>query len=181
MSDLSLKALAVAQEELSRHVRGGLYPYARFRSPDIDAYMTLVGLPPPADVSIEWKPWCAAAVYACFVKAVRSGIEVTDDTDTPVTPVIPCPRTASALHMWEQAPLQCRTQLPAPGDVFCLDKGHGHGHVGFIEAVSPDGRTITTCEPDTNAAGSTTGDSWGRHLWAPSDGIRGRLVGYLAF
>jgi hypothetical protein len=60
-----------------------------------------------------------------------------------------------------------------------LDKGKGHGHVGFVSIVSPDGQTITSVEGDTNAAGSSTGDAVGEHLWSPRDGGRGRLVGYL--
>lgn len=181
MSELSMAALAVAQGEMARGVRGGLYPYGRFRSPDIDAYMTLAGMPPHPDVGAEGRPWCAAGVFACFVRAVRDVVSV-DDTDTPAAvPQVPCPRTAGALHMWELSPLTARTQLPAPTDVFVLDHGKGRGHVGFVLNVSPDGKTITTIEPDTNAAGSTTGDAWGQHLWQPADGTRGRLVGYLAF
>ncbi len=180
MSALGIAALAVAQQELSRHVQGGLYPYGRFRSPDIDAYMTLVGLPPPADRSVEGHPWCAAAVHWCFARAIRDRVTVDDNTDTPTAvPPNPCPRTAGALHMWDQSPLTARRQLAAPGDVFVLDRGKGRGHVGFVLTVSPDGQTLTTVEPDTSSASSAAGDSWGTHLWQPREEARGRLVGYL--
>ena len=178
MSALSLAALAVAQSELARGVRGGLPGWGRFRSPDIDAYMTLVGFTPHADPMQEGWPWCAAAVFACFASASQT--PPADPTQTYV-PDNPCPRTAGALHLWDLSPLSARTQLPAPGDVFVIDKGKGRGHVGFVATVSPDGQTITSVEPDTNAAGSTTGDAWGEHFWKPSDGARGRLVGYLNF
>ena len=176
MSDLSIAALAVAQGELARGVRGGLPGWGRFRSADIDAYMTLVGIPPHADPTEEGLPWCAAAVHACFANACAGPVGST----TPAT-VNPCPRTAGALHLWELSPLAARTQLAAPGDVFVLDRGKGRGHVGFVLAVSPDGKTLTTFEPDTSSSSSATGDAWGQHLWQPSDGARGRLVGFLAF
>ena len=182
MSTLSLAALAVAQGELARGVRGGVAPYARFRSADIDAYMALVGLPPPADPSVPWHPWCAAFVHAMFVRAVRDGIEVMDGDDTPPTvPPVPCPRTASALHLWELAPIAARSQLPAPGDIFIVDHGKGRGHCGIIQTASPDGQTISSIEGDTSADGSRTGDAVGEHLWKPSEGARGKLVGYLNF
>lgn len=180
MSVLSLAALEVAKLELERGVRGGLPGWGRFRSPDIDAYMTLVGLTPHADHMQEGWPWCGAGVFACFARALREAVEGLDGTDTPPSvPVNPCPRTAGALHMWDLSPLTARTQLPAPGDVFVLDKGKGRGHVGFVLNVSPDGQTITSVEPDTNASGSTTGDAWGERFWKPREGGRGRLVGYL--
>lgn len=166
MSALGLIALAVAQAELTRGVRGGLPGWGRFRSPDIDAYMALVGLKPHADREQEGWPWCAAAVHACFAKAAG---------DQPN----PCPRTAGAIHLWDTSPVAARAQLPAPGDVFVLDKEKGRGHVGFVATVSPDGQTISSCEPDTNASGSTTGDAWGERFWRPRDGARGVLKGYL--
>lgn len=175
MSALSLAVLAVAQAELARGVRGGLPGWGRFRSPDIDAYMTLVGLKPHEDPMQEGWPWCAAAVHAMFAKACSwDGDAIGPPLDNP------CPRTAGALHLWELAPLKARTQLPAPGDVFVLDHGKGRGHVGFVATVSPDGKTIGSVEPDSNPAGSRIGDQWAEHpLWQPTDGARGRLVGYL--
>ena len=176
MSDLSRAALAIAQGELAKHVQGGLYPYGRFRSPEIDGYMKLVGIEPHADLGAEGLPWCAAAVHAMFEAAIAGK---QDSDGVPLEN--PCPRTAGALHMWDASPLTARTQLPAPGDVFCLNRGKGRGHVGFVLSVSPDSRTITSIEPDTSSSSSATGDAWGQHLWQPSDGARGALVGFLEF
>lgn len=162
MSALSLAALAVARGELAAGVKGG--NPVRFVSPRIGEYRMAMGRDPH-----KAEPWCAEAVYWCFVQA------------TPKGSPNPCPKTPGALHMWDLSPLACRTQLAAPGDVFVLDRGKGHGHVGFVASVSPDGRTIVSIEPDTNAAGSTTGDAWGERFWHPADGVRGRLVGYLNF
>jgi hypothetical protein len=177
VSALALAALAVAQGELAKGVRGGRPGWGRFRGLEVDAYQRGVGLALSPDPSVEGHPWCAAAVYACFERGI-------DDAGTEVGAARapnPCPRTAGALHMWDTSPLTARTQIPEVGAVFVLDHGKGKGHVGFVSAVSHDGLTITTVEPDTNAAGSTAGDAWGEKMWRPSDGARGRLVGYLAF
>lgn len=182
MSALGRAALAVARAELARGVRGGLPGWGRFRSPDIDAYMALVGLKPHEDREQEGWPWCAAAVHACFNAAITDAAYTADPMQSYV-PDNPCPRTGGALHLWELAttrvPYASIAALPAPGDVFVLDHGKGRGHVGFVASVSPDGQSITSVEPDTNAAGSTTGDAWGERFWRPSDGARGVLVGYL--
>lgn len=157
MSALGLAALAVAQANLAANVRGG--QPGRFQSPEVAARLAEVDIDYPA-------PWCAAEVFHCF--ALAGG-------------ATKLPRTASALRLWEGSLDECRRTMPAPGDVFVVDHGHGRGHCGIVESVSPDGQTITTIEGDTDAAGSSTGDAMGRHTWRPADGTRGKLLGYLEF
>jgi len=169
LSALSLAALTFAQNALDTGVHGG--QPVRFSSPEIDQYLLNVGLDRPL-------PWCAAFVYSCFEQACADLCDA--DPEGP-HPTNPCPRTASALHLFSEAPVDAQIFPPAPGDVFVLVHPDGiHGHCGFVEAVSPDGNEITTVEGDTNAAGSSTGDAVGRHVWTPSDGTRGRLLGYLS-
>lgn len=168
MSALSLAALAVAQAELAAGVRGGVAPFARFRGLRVDEYQRAVRLPLPPDPTVEGNPWCAAAVYWCFERAVEDAGDV----------YVPCPRTAGALHLWDSAPAAARVQEPEPGAVFVLDRGKGRGHVGFVLTASD--HAITTVEPDTaNTTLSATGDAWGQHLWSPADGVRGTLLGYM--
>lgn len=169
MSPLALRVLAWAQHQQADHIQGGLHPFGRFRSPDIDDYMAAAGLPNPKDVGEQGNPWCAGAVHYGYA-----------ESETPSEPSA-CPRTASALHMAEQAPAACRLDGPAPGAVFVLNRGKGRGHVGIVEAVGPLAGQITSVEPDTNASFSTTGDAWGRHTWEPESGERGVLVGYYDF
>lgn len=166
MSALGLAALAVAQADLLANVRGG--QPGKFDGPEVAARLAAVGVHAPA-------PWCAAEVFHCFDAATQALDVAAGGTDTPN----PCPRTAGALHLWDLAPKECRRQLPAPGDVFVVDHGKGRGHCGIVATVSPDGQSITSIEGDTNAAGSSTGDAMGEHFWQPSEGARGRLVGYL--
>lgn len=156
-------ALAEAQSELAAGVHGG--DPIRFSGPEVDEYLRGVGLGPG-------RPWCAAFVRHCFEVAATK-MEVPD----------PCPKTASALHLWNCGVEQGKqVPLPAPGDVFVLIHPDGiHGHCGFVESCSPGGDVITTIEGDTNAQGSSTGDAVARHTWTPASGARGRLLGYLAF
>lgn len=160
MSSLGLTALAVAQADLAAGVRGG--QPGRFESPEVAARLAGVFIYRP-------EPWCAAEVVHCF-EAAAFQADIAN----------PCPRTASAVHLFARAPAGCRRARPAPGDVFVLVHTDGiHGHCGIVESVSPDGRTITSVEGDTDAAGSSTGDAMGRHTWTPAAGARGRLLGYL--
>lgn len=167
---MSIAALEVAREALDSGVHGG--QPARFRGPEIDIYLSNVGLDAEYNgPNGEGYPWCAAFVYSCFkALAMNHLIDVN-----------PCPRTASALHLFQSASSAAHAALPAPGDVFVLVHPDGiHGHCGFVESCSPGGDQVTTIEGDTNAAGSSTGDAVGRHTWTPGDGKRGRLLGYLA-
>lgn len=185
MSTLSLAALAIARDQLAAGVRGG--QPARFRGPEVDVYLASVGLhvgqPDGIDKSegpFPGHPWCAAFVYWCFEQAVEA-----DKTGIAINP---CPRTAGALHLYERAPLKARVALPAPGDVFVLSHGGGKGHVGFCEAVSPDGQWLTTIEGDTfrtlaeaydaGDPAARSGDCVGQHTWR-NDGSRGVLLGWL--
>ena len=172
LSPLALRVLVWAQAQQAAHVQGGLHPYGRFRSPDIDDYMAAAGLPNPTAVGAQGEPWCAAAVHYGYAEC-----------ETPAQPSA-CPRTAGALRMAAEAPAACKLAGPAPGAVFILDRGHGHGHVGVVEVLGPLPGQITTVEPDTNASVSTTGDAWGRHTWEPGatgPDSRGTVVGYYDF
>ena len=173
ISALALRVLSWAQQQVANGVRGGLDPYGRFRSPEIDGYMAAVALMPWADLRREGWPWCAAGVHYGYAVC-----------ETPSEPSC-CPRTASALHMASLAPIASHLDAPEPGAVFILDRGKGRGHVGIVEAVGPLTGQVTTVEPDTNAAGSTRGDAWGRHTWEPDDKNpetkRGDLVGWFDF
>jgi hypothetical protein len=136
---------------------------SRNSGPEVDEWLAGVGLGPGYS-------WCAAWVYAMHDVAARAcGV------------ANPCPRTAGALRLWALADPACRETLAAPGDVFVLDHGHGLGHVGIVELVTPDGETVVTIEGNTNAAGSREGDQVAKHTWRPSDSHRGALVGYLSF
>lgn len=141
----------------------GIRETAHNSGPEIDRWLEYVHARPG-------DPWCAAWVCGMHRQAAVA-------LDIPN----PCPRTAGALRLWDLTLPECRQQFPAPGDVFVLDTGApgGAGHVGIIEAVSPDGRTLTTIEANTNSAGSREGDCVARHTWNPSVGSRGKLVGYL--
>lgn len=151
--------LAAARATLGTQESGG-----KNRGQKIDVWNTRVG-------AKLGSAWCASWAYCMHADAAAA-----------VAGANWCPRTAGALKMWHAAPERCRRPLPAPGDVFVLDTGDpgGYGHVGIVEAVSPDGNTLTTIEGNTNGEGSREGNQVARHTWKPRDGKRGKLVGYLS-
>jgi hypothetical protein len=184
LSALSDRVLLAAQQELAKGVRGGVKPFARFRGTRVDEYQRAVGLPVPPNPTVPAFPWCAAAVYTLFSEAVtamniEASTHLVDGLGSGVL-TNPCPRTGSALHLWRNATAH-QTSQASPGCVFVLDRGGGHGHVGFVEqALSPF--VLTTVEPDTSSDMSPTGDSWGRHVGWNTNGRHGMtLLGYLQF
>lgn len=163
MSALGLAALAVAQADLAANIHGG--QPRRFEGPEVNARLAAVHLGPGS-------PWCAAEMVHCFDVAAAANPELPNY----------CPRVASAVHLFKNAPVECVVKLPAPGDVFMVIHADNiHGHCGIVESVTPDGQTITSVEGDTNADGSSTGDAMGQHTWTPSEEKRGRLLGYVDF
>jgi len=139
-------------------IRGGT---PRHTGPEINRWLANVGQQPGV-------PWCAAWVYSMFKQAADS-----------LRIVNPCPRTASALHLWSLATPTQHAATPAPGRVFVMDHGRGLGHCGLVVGVNAPDCMVDTIEGDTDASGSRTGDAVGRHTWDPTDGSRGVLVGYL--
>jgi len=144
------------------------------RGPQVDQYLTSVGLN-PADGSFAW---CAAFVYWCFREAsVQLGVPN------------PAVKTAGALDVWHlSGPKGFRPITPAeaadrpgaigPGMVFVLSTGGGHGHVGFIESVQ--GVVLTTIEGNTNDGGSREGVGVFRRHGRQINGINQGFVDYSA-
>lgn len=130
---IRLDALAVAGTQV------GERETSRNSGPMVDAYLASVGLAPGFS-------WCAAFVYWSFHKAA---------TDT--QQANPCPRTAGALKLHAMAPPGTWKDKPEPCDVFVIDHGHGLGHVGFVESLTPAGLLVTV-EGNTNGGGSREGD-----------------------
>lgn len=144
------EALRVAQSQI------GVRETSRNGGPEVDAYLSSVGLGPGY-------PWCAAFVHWCFAAGAAS-LGVRND----------CPQTAGALKMWASANPGEIADDPEPGDVFVIDHGHGLGHVGFVEAVNADG-SLATVEGNTNGGGSREGDGVYRRSRARDEINRGFL------
>jgi hypothetical protein len=53
---------------------------------------------------------------------------------------------AGRMGLWIPKYLAAEKQHPIPGDAFVMDKGSGHGHIGYVLRVSEDGRSINTLE-----------------------------------
>lgn len=134
----------------------GVRETGRNSGPEVDAYLSSVGLGPGFS-------WCAAFVHWCFVTGAAS-----------VQQPNPCPHTAGALRLLALCPAKWHFDEPEGADVFVIDHGHGLGHVGFVEGVNPDG-TLRTVEGNTNGGGSREGDGVYRRTRRPDEINRGYL------
>jgi hypothetical protein len=130
----------------------GVRETGRNTGPEVDTYLASAGLGPGF-------AWCAAFVYWCFVAGAAS-----------VRKPNPCPRTAGAMRMREQAEHWWWPHIvdALPGDVFVIDHGHGLGHVGFVELIREDG-TLQTIEGNTAPNGTREGDGVYRRTRKPSE------------
>lgn len=151
MNVLTSAALDIAIEEIGVHEQGGNNRGAR-----VEEYQAAAGAKPG-------DPWCASFVYWCFERAARA----------PGVPN-PLPRTPGVLSMWHRSPAPAQRKSPTAGALFVQDKGHGLGHIGFVEGVGPD--LIYTVEGNTNDGGSREGDAVMRRSRP-----RGTVMGYLNF
>jgi hypothetical protein len=53
---------------------------------------------------------------------------------------------AGRMGLWIPKYQAAAKQHPLPGDAFVMDKGRGHGHIGYVLRVSEDGKSINTLE-----------------------------------
>lgn len=142
---------------------------ARNSGPEIDAWLANVHAK-PGDA------WCMAWAWSMYQLAC-------DECRLPNM----VPRTAGSLRCWQLAGDVYKQHDPTPGSVVVfahLDRDgeqDGFGHVGIVTAVN--GAEVTTCEGNTNAAGSRNGDCVAEHTWNWKRGQRGNLalVGFLRF
>jgi len=138
----------------------GVREVGRNAGPRVEEYQAVVHLR-PGDA------WCAALVSFVFLRvAERLGI--------------PCPLNLSggALHLWEGAPREQRTQTPEPGAIFVIDHGHGLGHVGIVEHVNVGAPgELDTIEGNTDGSGGREGDGVYRRIRKlPIAGLVGYVV-----
>ena len=122
------------------------------RGPEVDRYVTAVGLDPKGAF-----PWCAAFVYFCFGQAAKQLGRG--------NPVI---KTGGVLEHWERAGQKGISRLTAskvhldeslvrPGHIFIIDTGvpGGAGHTGVVDEVMAG--KLVTIEGNTNDGGSRDG------------------------
>lgn len=117
---LAAEALAYALTQLGVTEHGG-----NNRGPQVEQYLAAVGLP-------AGNPWCAAWVVACFQEAAgKLGLPC------------PVPATGSSQRLWERAQAYVVADgIPQPGDVYVLAHSPSTGHVGIVEAVEPDRKSV---------------------------------------
>lgn len=127
------------------------------RGLQVDVYLKASGIANPGNNPPGGYPWCQAFVYWCFVQAGNA-----------LARAVPAPKTAGVLEHWNlatpatkvkrvtKAAAQANFGLVQTGMLFVNDYGGGHGHIGFVERVFPDGRLVTV-EGNTNALANAEG------------------------
>lgn len=116
-------------------------PLGSNSGPKVNQYLKAVNCPPG-------KPWCAAFLGWCVLKA---------SIETGHQPQLRF--SASALHLWELNPdLQTRDldveDLPLLG---VFDHGGGKGHVAVVLGYNPDSHRLQTIEGNGSLNGSREG------------------------
>lgn len=127
-------------------------PLGSNRGPEVDGYLTAVGLDPAAGSFA----WCVAFTHFCYHKAAEQlGIPN------------PHVKTAGVLDHWNRSAAKPKvvrvtsdkaandTSRVKPGSLFIIDLGKGLGHSGMVIEVA-NGRLVTI-EGNTNDNGSRNG------------------------
>lgn len=156
MSELSNKALEIAISQIGKEENPRGSNWGKADDP-VPQYLASVGINFPAS-------WCMAFLYWCYGQAAdQLGL------------INPMAKTGGVLTGWGNRPRN-QVKLPAVGDLFIMDLGHGLGHTGIIESIDADG-TLHTIEGNTNDTGSREGYEVARkvrHNQKP-------IIGYLRF
>lgn len=138
-STLMLQALGIAGTQVGQME----VPPASNRGPMVDEYLRAASVD-PTSTTVNQRAWCMAFVYWAFRTAAAS-----------IAAQNPAPRTAGCLDFWNRSqnvPGAKRIARPSayqdpslikPGLVFILDFGHGLGHTGIVERLTPGGRLMT--------------------------------------
>lgn len=124
----------ILEVALQEHARGVVeVPNGSNRGPDIDKYLP------------QWAKTQPGPAWCCFFYSwvVRSALEA-----WPLGQQIGSCRNArqraGALGLY--APKALHPERPIPGDAFVMDRGGGHGHIGFVLRLSEDRKRINTVE-----------------------------------
>jgi len=110
LRDVCDGALAMAMSQIGRRED----PRGSNSGPEVDKYLASVNLLPG-------RPWCAAFAYWCYKRS--SEILFTKN---------PCPRSGSALTIWDRIDGKYKSMTPRRGALYFVDHGHHQGHVGFV-------------------------------------------------
>jgi len=130
-------------------------PLGSNRGPEVDKYLSAVGLNPAGNPPSGF-PWCVAFTHFCYLSAAKDlGID---------NPHI---KTAGVLDHWQKAGRKsgvvritkanavANPALIKPGSLFIMDFGGGLGHSGIVVEVA-NGR-LKTIEGNTGPDGSRNG------------------------
>jgi hypothetical protein len=126
----------VLETALAEHTKGvAERPDGSNRGPEVDKYL-------PSSLregNAAGPPWCCFFYSWVVHEALRRW-----PLGTQVGSCAEARRRAGQLSLWK--PKSMPNSEPIPGDAFVMDRGGGHGHIGFVLRVSEDGKQINTIE-----------------------------------
>ncbi len=129
----------------------GVHELAKNRGPEIDEWLTRVGLDPTKGAY----PWCAAFAW-CMVDDACKSLEI----ETPIR------SSARVVTMWQRVPSRLVSLMPRVGSLFfhATDPAdqHSAGHCGVVTGVGGD--HFLSIEGNTNGLGSREGDRVARNM-----------------
>jgi hypothetical protein len=129
------KRKRILEVALAEHARGVVeVPNGSNHGPLVDRY-----LPDWATAKTPGLPWCCF-FYSWVVRDALDQwpLKVQEGSCSEAR------RAAGALGLW--IPKGMRPDRPLPGDAFVMDRGGGHGHIGFVLRVDGDRKQINTVE-----------------------------------
>jgi hypothetical protein len=126
----------VLEVALSEHAKGvAEQPDGSNRGPDVERYLpTWV-----REGSAAGPPWCCF-FYSWVVREALGEWPL----GARVGSCAQARSRAGQRSLWK--PKSMAGSEPIPGDAFVMDRGGGHGHIGFVLRVSEDGKQINTVE-----------------------------------
>lgn len=154
MSPLAQKALEIASTQVGEQEK----PLGSNWGHPVQDYLASVGIHTPAS-------WCMSLMYWCFNQA-----------SIILNKVNPLFKTGGCLYQFQKSKAAHYQKIPAIGDMFIMDEGHGLGHTGIIESI--DGNNLHTIEGNTSENGSREGIAVQRKIRLITDP---KIAGYLRF
>jgi hypothetical protein len=169
--ELLAKVLEVAAGEIGVREK----PPGSNRGDRVEEYQASVGIDPG-------EPWCVAFIFFCFVKAAK---DLAVDNRMAKRRC----KTGCVLDLWDRARANGVTTVVhdsalddpskvAPGMIFIISTGSGHGHAGLV--VSVTGNRLETFEGNTNDGGSREGIGVFRRTGRTIDSINRGFIDFSA-
>lgn len=133
---LQPKRTKILEVALAEHAKGVKeQPDGSNRGPDVDRYL------PDFQRTAQGPAWCCY-FYSWVVNEALGKFPLGKREGS----CTGARELAGSTKLWIPKFQAAEKRRPFPGDAFLMDKGGGHGHIGYVLRVSTDGAQINTVE-----------------------------------